>query len=242
MKKRTLAGLAVATLIAAVSVGLAAAGSLPAKSSAVSQTTGNPLDEKGFEMLPSPIWSKDRLRRCSLIAVGEAPQYAGKLITTTLEVSRGAAVMTAWHFYDTGNNLALHQQGSTCFTNVKVKQPAGNYRFEFTLPETPVAFDPAVNTAASANPAFHACREVHTEKPATPVVVSILVEEDDSVFVSAGTRNINNLRDCLGKSLAAWAEPQLAAGTFPLARPAVVTATLPVVPVVFPPAAPASVP
>jgi hypothetical protein len=233
VNQRTVVGLSLGAIVGVVSIGLAAAGALPPRSSKVSQASGNPLDEKGFEMLPAPIWSKDRLRECSLLAVGEAPKYAGQVITATLEVSRGAALMTAWHFYDSAGQLALHQQGSSCFTNVKVKQAAGNYRFDFTLPETEVAFDPAVNAAASSNPAFHACREVHLEKPASPVVVSIVVEEDDSIFVSAGTRNVDNLRDCLGKTLAAWAEPQLAAGTFPLTRPAVVTATLPVVPVVF---------
>ncbi len=214
-------------MAALVSVGLAVASS-PAP--AVSQESGNPIDEKGFELLPRPIWSAERERRCGLITVAEARQYAGLVVTTTLELKRGTALMSAWHFYDPQHNLTLTQQGAACFTNVKLKRPQGNYRFDFTLPLDPVSFDPTVNAAASADPAFLACRSAHPEKLASAVVVSVLVDADDSLFVSAGTRNVDNLRDCLGKALAAALEPQVKGGTFALARPAVVTATLPVAP------------
>jgi len=196
---------------------------------AISQSTGYPLDPEGFAVLPDPIWSAERGRRCSLITLAEAPQLAGEVVTAKLRYSKGGATFATWHFYDQAGNLTLTQQGSTCFTNIKLKQEPGLYRFDFTLPLDTVAFDPALNTTAMAQPAFQACHEEYPDKISSDVVVSTVVDNDGTTFTNASTRNQGNLRDCLGKALQAWVEPQVAAGSFPLAAPAVVKAWIPLV-------------
>jgi hypothetical protein len=244
VKSSTVLGIVAISLLLGVVVQRARAGApAPAAPATVSEASGNPLDPAGFEILPKHIWSEERFRNCGLITLAEGPQYAGQVVTAKLELSRGSAVIATWHFYDPAGNLTLTQQGSSCFTNVKMKRPAGNYRFDFTLPTDPVAFDPAFNAEASADGAFQACRAAHPEKLASDVVVSTLVGADDTLFTHSGTRGHDNLRDCLGKALAAWVEPRRADGRLGPARPLVVKATLPAVaPAAGAPAPPSPVP
>lgn len=179
--------------------------------------------EDGFVHLEKGVWTADRLRWCSFIEIGGAPERNGATLLAQYQYSVGAgAVAKTWKFFDDKMTLTMTSAGSMCFANAKAGLPVGEYRFPLQLETATVAIDPAQDAALAADPAWLACFATYPERIASPFLVPVVVDTDGRVWASDGTRETENLRDCLGTAATAWAKTQVDNKTFPLQAPAVV--------------------
>lgn len=181
-----------------------------------------PSDD-GFVHLEKGVWSADRIRWCSFVEIGGASERNGALLTAQYEyaVSVGASSKT-WKFFDSNMQLTLTPTGSTCFANAKATLPEGKYRFPLQLEAATVAIDPEQDAALAADPAWLACLTTFPDRIASGFTIPVVVDTDQRVWASDGTRDEGNLRDCLGTAATNWAKTQVDSKTFPLAAPAVV--------------------
>lgn len=179
--------------------------------------------EDGFVHLEKGVWSADRIRWCSFIEIGGAPERNGAPLTAQYEYasSVGASSKT-WKFFDSNMQLTLTPTGSTCFANAKASLPEGKYRFPLQLETASVSTDPAQDAALAADPAWLTCLTTFPDRIATGFAIAVVVDTDERVWASDGTRDEGNLRDCLGTAATNWAKTLVESKTFPMAAPAVV--------------------
>ena len=184
--------------------------------------------EDGFVHLDKHVWSADRLRWCSFVELAGAPERQGLEITAQYDYAVGeGAVAKTWRFFDGKMSLTLTSAAATCFANAKANLPEGRYRMVLKLETAAVAVDTKVDAALAADPTWQSCSVNFPERVSSAFTVPVVVDTDGRVWASDGTRESDNLRDCLGVAATQWAKNQVDAKTFPLVTPAVVFGRVP---------------
>jgi hypothetical protein len=221
----TLALGAVAVVAVAASLILRGGG---AGAAAAVSPVGERLGAEQFVRLERPPWKAERQRWCSLIDLATNPERAGKRITVSLEMVAGKGVASrVWHFYTDDGRRALSSEATACFSQIHLGRREGSVWFDFVEETDPVAHDPAVDAASSADAAFSACAAQYPEVHEAPVTVATVVDSDGTVWTSDGTRESATLRACLGEAHNAWVKAQIDAHQLTLLAPAVVVGAMP---------------